>query len=261
MKTRFFAFGCSLTSYNWPTWADVVALNFDEYYPRAKGGASNYFILNNFLETFLRVDFNPETDFVALMITGVDRFSWRVKGPNWVTGGDIAHILAQPENNAHKATVDFCNSMWNQNWAIHNTWITVSTIKKLLTDRGIKHIILKGIDFEFYKEPEFIELFDLDQASVKNIDDLTALVDSPCALQTFQEDKKLPGIYFPKDNHYDGHPAPEVHLEYVEKILPQFVNEDVINKFKDLSEGFQEKSFAEFSEIFHSKRKKYVRIR
>ena len=32
MSKRLFTFGCSFTSWKWPTWNDYIGLNFDEYY-------------------------------------------------------------------------------------------------------------------------------------------------------------------------------------------------------------------------------------
>jgi len=47
---RLFTFGCSFTSYIWPTWADFVALNFDTHQNWANAGAGNYFISSRLYE-------------------------------------------------------------------------------------------------------------------------------------------------------------------------------------------------------------------
>lgn len=41
---RFFAIGCSYTNYNWPTWADWLGGEFDEYYNFGKSGVGNRYI-------------------------------------------------------------------------------------------------------------------------------------------------------------------------------------------------------------------------
>jgi hypothetical protein len=46
---RFFVFGCSFTKHHWPTWADFIAVNYDEYYNFAQGGC-NTFIMNRMIE-------------------------------------------------------------------------------------------------------------------------------------------------------------------------------------------------------------------
>ena len=47
MYSRFFAFGCSFTSYYWPTWADIIGQEFsDRYYNLAMCGAGNEFMFH-----------------------------------------------------------------------------------------------------------------------------------------------------------------------------------------------------------------------
>lgn len=41
---RLFAIGCSYTNYNWPTWADWLGGEFDEYYNFGRTGAGNRYI-------------------------------------------------------------------------------------------------------------------------------------------------------------------------------------------------------------------------
>jgi hypothetical protein len=47
---RFFAFGCSFTNWLWPTWADIVASHFDEYYNYGYSGRGNWYIYNMLLD-------------------------------------------------------------------------------------------------------------------------------------------------------------------------------------------------------------------
>ena len=93
MKTRFFAFGCSLTKHKWSTWADAVGLNFSQSINFGQGGASNYYIFNKFLETDLEYNFNSESDVVGIMLTGINRFSWKIRHNHWMTSGEIENII------------------------------------------------------------------------------------------------------------------------------------------------------------------------
>ena len=58
---RFFAFGCSLTRYHWPTWADIIAREIPESYNYGQSGAGNLFISNQVVEANVRHKFN-DTD-------------------------------------------------------------------------------------------------------------------------------------------------------------------------------------------------------
>lgn len=57
---RFFAFGCSNTSYNWLTWADIIGNDIEFYENWAAQGAGNYFIFNSVIEADARYNFNKD---------------------------------------------------------------------------------------------------------------------------------------------------------------------------------------------------------
>ena len=74
---RFFAFGCSFTKYKWPTWADILGTKFEEYYNFGRGGACNTYIMNKFIEADTKYKFNWETDYIVIMFTNFNRFSYK----------------------------------------------------------------------------------------------------------------------------------------------------------------------------------------
>lgn len=87
IKRRFFAFGCSFTRYRWPTWADIVARNFDEFQNYGCTGAGNQYIANAIVEAHLKNEIKP-TDTVGVMWTNVCREDRYVKN-QWITPGNI----------------------------------------------------------------------------------------------------------------------------------------------------------------------------
>jgi hypothetical protein len=88
MTNRFFAFGCSATSCNWPTWADIVARQYDEYQNWALPGAGNSFIFYSVMEAIKRNNINSK-DTVMIMWTNIGREDRYVKGQGWITPGSI----------------------------------------------------------------------------------------------------------------------------------------------------------------------------
>src|SRR6056300_596079 len=84
---RFFAFGCSLTKYNWPTWADIIATEVPEYYNYAQSGGGNLFIANSIVEANLTHKFT-EDDLIIVMWSSVSRED-RYKNGKWKTPGNI----------------------------------------------------------------------------------------------------------------------------------------------------------------------------
>jgi hypothetical protein len=256
MKTRFFAFGCSLTNHNWPTWADLVGMNFDEYYNHGRGGAANNFILDRFLRADLVYNFNPETDVVAVMLTGINRFSWVNIKTDWYTNGDIEHILEQPDNPSYPMLKNFVKDMWNPAWATHNIHLTATTIKSLLSRRGVKNFIFKGIEFDhFITESEF---YNLSKGSVDALNETQDIVEYPIALQTYLEGLKSPSIEFNENGKKinDGHPHPKHHYEYTKMVLPEYVNDKVIEQFNYMSEGIYDGGSSDaFKKSFDAKLK------
>lgn len=70
--SRLFAFGCSFTQYQWPTWADILGQNFDLYENWGRLGAGNHYIFNALMECMIKHSLQ-ETDTVAIMWTNVTR--------------------------------------------------------------------------------------------------------------------------------------------------------------------------------------------
>ena len=66
---RIFAFGCSFTSYLYPTWADIIykSMNPDvEFYNLGKSGGGNLFISHRIVEANKKYEFT-ENDLVVVM--------------------------------------------------------------------------------------------------------------------------------------------------------------------------------------------------
>lgn len=69
---RFFAFGCSLTRYYYPTWADIIGRQFDYYENWGRPGAGNLYILNSIMECHQRNQLCAD-DFVVVLWSGLSR--------------------------------------------------------------------------------------------------------------------------------------------------------------------------------------------
>jgi len=87
MKKRLFTFGCSFTNYAWPTWADIMSLEFDYFENWGRTGSGNHFILYSLAEALHRSKITKD-DTVAIMFTSFAREDRWIKG-SWVTQGSI----------------------------------------------------------------------------------------------------------------------------------------------------------------------------
>ena len=101
---RFFTFGCSFTSYMWPTWADVISKEMPnaEFFNLGKSGSGNSLISYRIAEANNRFKFT-ETDLVMVMFTTYCREDrWVNTGTHpftgWVSGGNIYNTDIYPKD-------------------------------------------------------------------------------------------------------------------------------------------------------------------
>jgi len=86
---RFFVFGCSFTSYMWPTWADVLSQEMPnaEYYNFGHCGGGNLMMASRIAEANSRFKFN-NTDLIMPMWTTFCRED-RYRHGHWLNVGNI----------------------------------------------------------------------------------------------------------------------------------------------------------------------------
>jgi len=94
---RFFAFGCSFTSYGWPTWADIVSIELGPattYYNFGRSGAGNQYIANMIAQADAKYNFDQD-DLVMVCWTNVARedrmFVQDDNNSHWVVPGNLAN--------------------------------------------------------------------------------------------------------------------------------------------------------------------------
>lgn len=84
---RLFTFGCSYTKYKWPTWADILAREYEYFENWGQSGAGNHYIFNSLVECNQRHKFTAN-DTVMIMWSSIARED-RYVGQTWVTPGNI----------------------------------------------------------------------------------------------------------------------------------------------------------------------------
>lgn len=87
MYKRVFAFGCSMTKYAWPTWADIYGSDFPEYYNYGRSGGGNQFISNQIVEASIKHNIG-KGDLLLIMWTGYTRLDTYQQW-GWNTPGNI----------------------------------------------------------------------------------------------------------------------------------------------------------------------------
>ena len=74
-RGNLYTFGCSMTSYNWPTWADILGKEYDYFENWAKPGAGNNFIFNSIIECLTKKNFG-QYDTIIIMWSGITRIDY-----------------------------------------------------------------------------------------------------------------------------------------------------------------------------------------
>jgi hypothetical protein len=210
---RLFTFGCSYTSYQWPTWADFVGSTFDYYENWGRAGSGNTIIASKLHECNFVNKFNKD-DTILIMLSSCDRFDYIDNDSKWVSEGNIY-------NDRHSLHGYFTEKAWNQENALYSTWYNVNSIITLLNSIGCNYKIMKG--FDFFSIDGKMGLFDVEISKHKrvlNIRDYFDSLDLGTSLTEFHN--KNPLIYKFPDGHIDGHPTVMVHHNWVKENMDEF---------------------------------------
>lgn len=233
---RFFAFGCSMTSYGWPTWADIIAQEISESYNYAQSGGGNLFIACQVTEASLRHKFT-DTDLVMIMWSSVAREDRYLKG-NWLTPGNI-YTQGYYDDKFVKTFSDELGYLLRD--------INLITLTNSL---------LKNSSSDYY-------MLNMSPLTV-NLTDLTSINKFNTIKEIYKDtfDSILPDILtlelkgtwpqhpITKEGHQsaDYHPSPIQHFNYLNKLFPEIQwSEQTLNYVE--TEQTRMESFRDFDEL------------
>lgn len=273
---RLYTFGCSFTRYDWPTWADILGCEFDHYENWGLGGGGNHFIFNSLVECLIKNKMT-HNDYIVVMWSSMlreDRYvnnQWLPLGnifnspvydsdfikkyadPKGYFLRDLAFIHAAakildyykvpyiftsmiPLNKLDELSVDLINdsddiinayqktinlvrpsvyeTIFNFDWASRPLFSST-------TVAGKKYLEVAGAEWPDFKDYLNKKTDGIDQ---KIIDEI----------KKFKIDD---WIHWGKRS--DSHPIPLEHLEYIDKILPEFNISDQTREWvKLIREGY-----------------------
>ena len=231
-KNRFFAFGCSMTSFAWPSWADLIAYHNDAdvYFNSGGPGTGNRTIMQLVHEADSICNFRPE-DTVLVMLTSPWRNDTFIRG-EWQPRGSVY-------NDAYgdHYTPEWKSKFWSNEMGVMNTWLAAKSIHDLLTFRQVKFKILTALPYKVSKPSEFFDgsVTDYDVSFYET--ELEKYLDVSRTLWEFSND----GPYYPKDRYWfddmgchDVHPTIIQHAHYIRDYLPEFYNEELETAAQEL---------------------------
>lgn len=241
---RFFAFGCSLTRYHYATWADYIGVNFEEYYNFGISGICNTSIANRVVESNYRFNFNSDTDYVVVSLTGIRRMSFfNSKLPSdthtlgWLAKGDL---FEYEKNNPNTFASDFIKYIYSTDWALYQSWISTKIITNVL--RGIPHKIILGVGSDLsemshnkWMADEFLDTIDKNILRITNKNGLSGWAAekySPADFIKWKVGNKN------KNFEFDDHPTQQMHYDFVKLAFPEFITLKTNEYFKNVQTIF-----------------------
>lgn len=204
---RLFAFGCSFTSYHWPTWADILGKDVPEYYNYGMCGGGNLFIFDSLVEAIARHSITKD-DTVVIMWTNVmrdDRYSENFGG--WLRFGNL-----YTSDTYHSK--EFIDKFITVRGSYVRDMPFIYASYNLLSNIGCKFYFTSMVDINKYdqystKESKDIEdVLELYSSAIENI--------RPSIHKTIF--KYIWGSRFKKN---DPHPHPIDYLDYIDIVLPE----------------------------------------
>ena len=214
---RLFTFGCSFTQWNWPTWADIIHCdNFTGFHNLGRSGAGNVYI---FAQLIKAIEQNKITDkdTVMIMWTSVCREDRFVNG-EWRCPGNIFTSKA--------FDLTFMEECYDIDGFYHRDLPLIHAAQMLLDSIGCKHHIMSMIDmvnhdqYEIYdnsEQPHIKDLFETYKSSLERI-----LPSPHNVIFNYDYNSRLIAGYDTREGIRICHPTPLEHLEYVEKVLPEY---------------------------------------
>lgn len=130
MKRRLFTFGCSYTFFMWPTWSDLLSVEYDYYENWAWVGLGNRAIAERVAEAHAKHNFT-EHDTIIVQWSTTLRYDWHNEVPinseaGWQTNGNAF----SPKN------IKFYNESWYRNFYSERSWV-MHTLNHILLTQGL----------------------------------------------------------------------------------------------------------------------------
>lgn len=234
-KGRLFAFGCSFTRYNWPTWADLLGQEFEGYYNYGRAGAGNLFISCMLGEAIARFNIN-KNDTVMIMWSNVTREDRYID--TWINPGNIFTQDTYSDDFVKKfITVKGC---YIRDFAL------INLAHNLLKNIGCKYEFMSMIDMNSYHQWKYND----DRETLSDIFKLYQPTLDICKPSVFKvlfnyDWYTSRPLYKNEVRRADIHPLPLEHIEYINKVLPEY-------KFSDYTIEIADKEDAKIRNAFQS---------
>jgi len=205
---RLFVFGCSFTSYRWPTWADIVAQEIPDvdFYNFGLCGGGNLLMSVRITEANLRYKF-AEDDLIMVMWTTFCRED-RYRNNSWMMTGNIFTGL-------HDYSEEFVRKYADPKGYLIRDLAVITQTTAFLKTLPATSITMASVPYDHQQ--------DSDDQSVKEILELyneTTLSTPPCLFELEMNGVWENGHAYldPIELFKDYHPNPVRYYNYLNKL-------------------------------------------
>lgn len=224
--SRLIVLGCSHTRYVWPTWADILGREFDQFENWGHSGVGNRAIFERTVE-MLHTSKPTHDDLIMIQWANPYRFDAHKLDINlptrWACAGNIANWPAE-----------LAQSIYCEFSYVYHTCNFVLACKNILENKNLRFIFLTANDLNPY-----IERFSDLEIYKKEINDIQWMP----ALFDWFESESLPTKEFTKRDFIqlrtlkDEHPTPYSHYLYLEKFLPKEIDVTLDKEWAQLADS------------------------
>jgi len=171
---RLYTFGCSMTSYFYPTWADILGQEFSYYENWGEPGAGNTFIFNSVVECLARNNIT-NNDTIIVMWSGISRIDYYKH--RWIHS---THNVLSKTNDA----LNCADGFEIMDYAL------IHSLEELLTAKGIPHHFWSWCNYNKESPAGKIYRFTLDKIVEFTLPRLNIKIE-PKTLETVENNRKL----------------------------------------------------------------------
>lgn len=244
---RLFVFGCSFTSYRWPTWADIVAQEIPDvnFYNFGLCGGGNLLMSIRITEANIRYKFN-EDDLIMVMWTTFCRED-RYRNNSWMMTGNIFTGL-------HDYSEEFVRKYADPKGYLIRDLAVITQTTAFLKTVPATTITMASVPYDHQQDPTDI--------SVQEILELykeTILSTPPCLFELEMNSQWENGHEYIDRNELfqDYHPNPLRYYNYLKKLGLPLTDKSLAYAHKSTEDLHRIKTRAEldvsFPEICSSK--------
>lgn len=213
---RAFTFGCSFTSYYWPTWADLISYEIAETYQYGLCGVGNFYIYQALIEAIIKHNIEKD-DLVMIMFSNVTREDRYTKKEGWIAAGNLFHQNFYDEK--------FMKRFFCEKGYLMRDCTLIEGIDRILSCFPADYTLMSMINFDSYNS---------DERKMSGVDDVLKLYSNtlskvkPSVFEiifngNWNNNTKRPiyKTHWADGEYKDNHPTILEHYNYILKTFPK----------------------------------------